>query len=143
VKSPSLPATPSTKCILWEIDLSKFHIIASKATFPQYDNDPDNFIYESHLFHKFFDGDGNRRPTHAHNITWEHSPNKLILQHDGTGSNHMFQPRCPVSYDIRVDNIRRGRGRLGETWRTVGEKVRLLSLMITWLTFRSFFHTTS
>ena len=30
--------------------------IASKASFPKYKNDPDNFIYASHLFHQLFDG---------------------------------------------------------------------------------------
>lgn len=39
--------------------------------------DPDNFLYESHRFHTYFDGDGKRRPKGA-NLDWGKSPELWI-----------------------------------------------------------------
>jgi len=39
--------------------------------------DPDNFLYESHRFHGYFDGDGKRRPRGA-NLDWGTSPELWI-----------------------------------------------------------------
>ena len=109
--------------------------IAPSAFFPQYDNDPDNFIYESHLFHKFFDGDGKRRPAHA-TITWGDSP-KLKLQYVETGTSHMFEGvwyhKIFVLIIFEEAEVARGMaGRWVEGTTTVDD-----------LTFRSFFHTTN
>lgn len=124
-------------------DLSKFirHEKAEKchiaplAFFPQYDNDPDNFIYESHLFHKFFDGDGKRRPDHAH-ITWGDSP-KLMLQYDATGSYHIFQGvRYHMIFVLIIfEEAEVARGMAGR-WREG-------TTVVDDLTFRSFFYTTN
>ena len=124
-------------------DLSKFirHEKAEKchiaplAFFSQYDTDPDNFIYESHLFHKFFDGDGKRRPDHAH-IGWGDSP-KLMLQYDGTGSNHMFQGvRYHMIFVLIIfEEPEVARGMAGR-WREG-------TTVVDDLTFRSFFYTTN
>jgi len=124
-------------------DLSKFirHEKAEKchiaplAFSPQYDNDPDNFIYESHLFHKFFDGDGKRRAAHAP-INWGDSP-KLMVKYDATGSSHMFQGvRYHMIFVLIIfEEVEVARGMAGR-WREG-------TTVVDDLTFRTFFYTTN
>lgn len=114
--------------------IAKCHI-APKAYFKDYRNDPDNILYETHLFHGYFDGDGKRRPATAH-FHWG-TPPRLKVQYDETGPSHMFQGvRYHLIYvlvifeDPEIARAMDGRWREGYS-------------VIDPLTFRTHFYTTN
>lgn len=60
--------------------------IAPKAFYKgKCSTDPNNILFESHLFHIYFDGDGKRRPKGS-NLDWGRSP-ELWLEYDGHTPN--------------------------------------------------------
>jgi uncharacterized protein (DUF1330 family) len=109
--------------------------IAPQAFYPDFVKDKDNIILGSHLFHTYFNGDGNRRPTGA-NLDWGRPP-RFKIEFDAVDSNIMYAgTRYHKIYVfltfLQPDMARALERRLREGTQAIGD-----------LQFRSFFYTTN
>ena len=74
--------------------------IAPKAYFKELENDKDNLIFGSNLFHTYFDGDGKRRPK-GKPTTWGRSP-ELWIETLSTGGREMLGGSNYFRINVRI-----------------------------------------
>jgi len=109
--------------------------IAPQAYYEEYIKDKDNIILGSHLFHKYFDGDGKRRPAGS-SLDWG-TPPRFKIQFHEIGNSFLYQGtryyQVFVKCEFQDPSMARAmEGRWREETRTIGD-----------LTFLTFFYTSN